>query len=276
MKYLPLLTLVLALAVGPAARAKLTDTYGDQLGTVQVPLTCNDTANGYVARGTALLHHMTYVGARAAFTAAAAADPKCALADWGQAMTYIHPLWSDPPSEADFNKGQALLAQAQAKANNRNPELAYISAAQAYYDQGWNRNEAENLEAFAAAWQAVHHQFPDDMEAASFYALAHLSTADPSDKTFAKQKASGTLAAQVLTRNPNHPGAHHYVIHAYDYPPPGGQCSYGGPQLWQHCPGRAPRPAHAHPHLHPSRALAGIHRNEFALRRSRPATPRRR
>ncbi len=56
------------------------------------------------------------------------------------------------------------------------------------------------------------------MEAASFYALALMATALPSDKTYAKQIQAGNLAKQVLTEIPDHPGGHHYIIHAYDYP----------------------------------------------------------
>ena len=219
MSKLLVFTLLLVLTVCSSANGKQTDMYGDQLGSVQVPLPCNEEANRHFERGLALLHHMTYVGARAAFVASSQLYPNCTMGYWGQAMSYIHPLWSDPPSEADFKKGQALLEQARANSQNSERESAYIAAVEAYYSKGSNRNETSNLASFAKAWEKVYRQFPEDVEAASFYALAHMATADPNDKTFARQREAGAIAEKVLTRIPDHPGAHHYVIHAYDYPP---------------------------------------------------------
>jgi tetratricopeptide (TPR) repeat protein len=192
--------------------------YGEHLGTVNFPVTCNEAARGHAVRGLALLHNMTYEGARAEFSEATKADPDCAMGYWGQAMTYIHPLWSDPPGEADFNRGQALVEEARTREKKSEWEHAYIEAVESYYTEGRNRGEKVNLASFERGWDKVHRQFPEDMEAAAFYALAHMATADPSDKTYAMQKRAGEIAEQVLARVPDHPGAHHYIIHAYDYP----------------------------------------------------------
>ncbi|APG27392.1 hypothetical protein A7E78_05775 [Syntrophotalea acetylenivorans] len=192
--------------------------YGQQLGSVTVPFVCNETAAGTAQRGLALLHHMTYVGARAAFAVTIQTDPDCAMGYWGQAMSYIHPLWSDPPNQADFDRGKALAATAMKMAKSEH-ERAYVSAVTAYYAQGRNSTEITNLSAFAESWRKVYESFPDDLEAASFYALAYLATASPADKTYARQKKSAAIAKQVLQYNPDHPGAHHYTIHALDYPP---------------------------------------------------------
>ena len=219
MRKLLVFTLFLVLMVCSSVNGKQNDMYGDQLGTVQVPLPCNEEADYHFERGLALLHHMTYEGARSTFVESSQLFPNCSMGYWGQAMSYIHPLWSDPPSEADFKKGQALLEQARATSQNSERERAYITAVEAYYSQGSNRNETSNLANFAKGWEKVYQQFPEDVEAASFFALAHMATADPNDKTFSTQKEAGAIAEKVLTRIPDHPGAHHYVIHAYDYPP---------------------------------------------------------
>ena len=71
------------------------DVYGGQLGTVSMPFSCNSASRELAERSLALLHHMTYVGARAGFIKLASTDPDCAMGYWGQAMSYIHPLWSD-------------------------------------------------------------------------------------------------------------------------------------------------------------------------------------
>ena len=193
------------------------DTYGDQLGTVKFPMSCSNTAKPQVERGLALLHHMTYEGSKAAFAAATRTDPDCAMGYWGQAMTYIHPLWSDAPSKKDFERGQALVGEARARGQKTDRENAYIAAVGAYYEKGWNKNEAANLQNFEAGWENVYRQFPEDIEAACFYALAHMATANPADKTYTKQKQAGTIAEKVLVQVSDHPGAHHYLIHAYDY-----------------------------------------------------------
>ncbi len=210
--------LLLVLAA-PAAAQHGAHGYGDQLGTVYPPATCNDAAQPHLERGFALLHHMTYEGAEEAFAAAVAADAACALGYWGQTMTYIHPLWSDPPSEERFEKGRMLLAEAKGLPGLTEAEQAYLDAISAYFDAGRNDNEKANLEAFADAWLRVHMQYPDDVEAAAFHALTHLATADPGDKSFTKQQEAGAVAEEVLAHEPDHPGGHHYVIHAYDVPP---------------------------------------------------------
>jgi tetratricopeptide (TPR) repeat protein len=182
-------------------------------------MSCSDEAVTHVERGVALLHHMTYHGARSAFVAATRTDPECAMSYWGQAMTYIHPLWSDAPSKEDFETGQSLIKKARTHGEKTDREDAYIEAVAAYYEKGWNKKETKNLQSFEVGWKKVYQDFPKDIEAASFYALAHMATASPGDKTYTKQKQAGAIVEKVLIQVPDHPGAHHYLIHAYDYPP---------------------------------------------------------
>ena len=192
--------------------------YGEQLGTVKFPASCNNDAKRYLGRGLALFHNMTYEDSRAEFAAAVTVDPECAMGYWGQAMTYIHPLWSDPPSEKEFTEGQGLVKRAMVRGTKKEWERAYIMAADAYYRAGRNEIEKENLASFAKGWESVYRRFPDDVEAASLYVVALLATVDPADKTFEKQKKAGAITEKILAEVPDHPGAHHYTIHAYDSP----------------------------------------------------------
>jgi len=193
--------------------------YGHKLGSVQFPVSCSESTRAFIDEGLALLHHMTYEDSARAFAAASQAQPDCAMSYWGEAMTYIHPLWSDPPEEAKFERGRMLVEQAKQRGQKTPRESAYIAAIEAYYAVGRGAAEAKNLAAFGRGWQSVHEQFPDDPEATLFYVLTQIATADPNDRTFAQQARAGELAEKILARYPNHPGAHHYVIHAYDYPP---------------------------------------------------------
>ncbi len=190
-----------------------------QLGRVEFPVSCASAARPAMDSGLALLHHMTYEAARQAFERAGAADPDCSMAYWGQAMTYIHPLWNDPPSAADFSRGRELIARSATAATRTAREDLFRLATEAYFAAGRQPSERANLVAFERGWARAHEELPEDVEATAFYALAHLGTADPADKTYAHQRAAGALMAELLARHPDHPGAHHYLIHAYDVPP---------------------------------------------------------
>jgi tetratricopeptide (TPR) repeat protein len=200
-----------------AAAVRVSDSSGSPLGTVRLPDSCADAADVHLGRGLALLHSMTYEEAEAAFADAAEADPDCALAYWGQAMTVVHPLWSDPPSEERFEEGLTRLEQARAYARTEH-ERAYVEALAGYYQPGRGDTEKPNLIGFEDGWRAFHAEYPNDFEGTAFYALAQLATVDPGDKTFGKQSRAGALAESVLQAIPDHPGGHHYVIHAYDNP----------------------------------------------------------
>ncbi len=190
----------------------------EQLGTVEFPVSCNDAAQPFMQRGLALLHHMTYTMAEADFSSAAAADPDCALAYWGVAMTYIHPLWHDPPTSERVERGLEMLRTAETTTNKTGREAGYIAAALAYYEGAADRPEAESLKHFRDGWESVYREHPGDVEAASFFALAHLATADPKDQLMVKNSEAGSIVEAVLAKVPDHPAAHHYIIHAYDTP----------------------------------------------------------
>jgi tetratricopeptide (TPR) repeat protein len=193
--------------------------YHGNLGTVDLPVSCNDSAAQQMETGLALMHHMMYNDAELAFIAAAEADPDCAMAWWGQAMSLIHPLWAEPPTDEEVARGRALVAQARATGEPTEREVAYIEAVGAYFDvEADLGNEMPRKEAWAEAWHGLHDSYPDDPEAALFYSLAHLSTG-MFDKTFERQLEAGAIAEAVLQQIPDHPGGHHYVIHAFDYPP---------------------------------------------------------
>jgi tetratricopeptide (TPR) repeat protein len=195
------------------------DVFGESVGTVNLPVECRSDAAATVQRGVALLHHMTYASARKLFEEAAEADPRCAMALWGIAMTYIHPLWQDRPTPEILARGAELASKARSLDGISDREQAYVETIGAYFDDGDGFTERERLVRFEAAWRRVHEANPQDLEAKAFFALAYLALADPDDKTYEIQRAAGAMAEEVLAAAPDHPGAHHYIIHSYDYPP---------------------------------------------------------
>jgi tetratricopeptide (TPR) repeat protein len=200
------------------AIAESPDRYGDNLGTVNFPVSCSESSQHLMERGVALLHHMTYAGARKIFEVTGEADPNCALAYWGVAMTYVHPLWLDPPNEEEMKLGLDLIKLAKKRGHKTKREHAYIAALEAYFGTAKEHDQRARIARFEQAWEKVYRDFPDDLEAASFYALAHMATATSEDKSYQKQKAAGAIMEKILEQIPDHPGAHHYIIHAYDLP----------------------------------------------------------
>jgi tetratricopeptide (TPR) repeat protein len=67
--------------------------------------------------------------------------------------------------------------------------------------------------------EQLHQEYPDDLEAAAFYALALLGTVRPDDSTALRTRMrAATIALEVYHKAPNHPGAAHYILHAFDDP----------------------------------------------------------
>ncbi len=188
------------------------------VGDVNFPVGCNADAAPLVERGVALLHHMMYDEANFVFGMADDADPDCALAYWGQAMTFLHPLWPDTPSPAKLEEGLNLVKKSLALGGHSERENAYLETTRAYYEDAAARTERERLAKFESAWSALSKANPADLEARAFHALALRATAAPGDPDLSIPRQAGALAESVLAENPSHPGGHHYLIHAYDYP----------------------------------------------------------
>lgn len=207
-----LLGFSLALPVGLVAQVST-----DQLGEVSFETSCADYVGADFNRAVALLHSFEFEESRGVFSSIAEQDETCAMAHWGVAMTYYHPLWA-PPSESDLEMGTAAAAKAQGLSATEREE-AYIEAIAAFYRDYETLDHRTRARIYENAMADVHAIAPDDPEAEIFYLLAILSNADPTDKTYAVQKRTGSRAEELWVDMPNHPGLVHYIIHSYDYPP---------------------------------------------------------
>ncbi|MDO6391197.1 hypothetical protein Q4E40_13745 [Pontibacter sp. BT731] len=187
-------------------------------GTVNLQTSCSERAQQFFDNGLALMHHMMYEEAEQEFAAAAQAAPDCGMAQWGIAMSYIHPLWGERPTDENLQKGKAAVEKAQQQNSLTDKEKAYVNAVSQFYENWENTSYADQLKAFEAGYKQAHEAYPDEVEAAAFYALGQLGTAPKTDKTFAKQKEAGALLEQLHAKKPDHPGMFHYIIHAYDNP----------------------------------------------------------
>lgn len=165
----------------------------------------------------ALLHSFEYDEAEKMFAKVIDESPDCAMAYWGVAMCNFHPLW-DPPTPASLAKGSKAIEIANSIDGRSAKETAFINAVAAYYED-WRTNDARKRSLhFEDAMAQLRQTYPEDREAAIFYALSLDASADPSDKTYIHQRKAGSILDSIYALAPNHPGIVHYIIHTYDYP----------------------------------------------------------
>ena len=187
-------------------------------GTVQFSDGCSPKLDTLIGFGIALIHHMTYEDAEYTFNKVIETDPDCFWGYWGKAMTYVHPLWPDIPDNNILNEGY-VLSQNALKLAKTEKEKLYGNAIAAYFEDGVNKTETDRLIAFNDGWQLANKELPEDIEARMFSVLSMLAVASPYDKSYKVQREAGAICEKVLEIIPDHPGATHYAIHAYDVPP---------------------------------------------------------
>ncbi len=204
--------LILALAAPLSAQF-------ENVGHLSFPTSGSPEAQRHFLRGVAILHSFGWKQAIAEFKLAQQAQPDFAMAYWGETLCYNHPLNAlndDANPRAVLKRLGPDTAARLAKAPTPR-EKGFLEAVEALWAEGpdWRTRKV----AYMHAMERLHDQFPDDDEVTTFYALALLSGARAqNDDTFRPEMKAGALAMQVFQRNPNHPGATHYIIHAFDDP----------------------------------------------------------
>lgn len=204
--------LLMAVGSGQAAARPETD-----MGTIYFPNSGAPEAQEHFIRGVLALHNFWFEEAEEAFQKAQSVDPDFALAYWGEAMSYNHPLWSEQDMAAARKALQRLgktRAERFAKAQTER-EKAYLGAIETLYGQG---DKLTRDKAYSKAMRRLSERFFDDDEAKVFYALSLLGTVRRGDQGFFRQVKSGALLAEIYKRHPDHPGVVHFIIHSYDDP----------------------------------------------------------
>lgn len=186
-------------------------------GTTTFGEACKSEVQEEFELALALLHSFEYGEAEKAFARVIEADPECAIAYWGVAMSNYHPLWA-PPNEAALEKSAKAIELAQALPNQSDREADYINTIAVYYQDWEELDHKTRANKYVKAAEKLYIENPDDKEAAVFYALALNSVVDPTDKDFVNQKKAGEILNELFPDQPDHPGVAHYLIHNYDYP----------------------------------------------------------
>ncbi|HEX9281192.1 MAG TPA: hypothetical protein VF878_01825 [Candidatus Udaeobacter sp.] len=202
------------------------------VGKVTFPITCAPDVQPDFARGVALLHSFFYEEARRIFTSVAERDPKCAMAQWGIAMTWWHPIWT-PPTPDEMRAGKAAIEKAMSMKADTEREHGFITALNTYYNTPDSSSAApvgqschgpvgprDRVIAYEKAMRQLRDKHPDDFEVQTFYAFAVLATgyATPNDTSLSKQLEAAGMLEKLWKQDANHPGVVHYLIHSYDYP----------------------------------------------------------
>jgi tetratricopeptide (TPR) repeat protein len=202
------------------------------VGKVTFSIACAPDVQSDFARGVALLHSFFYEEARRVFTSVAERDPKCAMAQWGIAMTWWHPIWT-PPTPDEMRAGKAAIEKAMSMNVGSDRERGFLSALNTYYNTADSSAVApvgqschgpvgphDRVIAYEKAMRQLRDKYPDDFEVQTFYAFAVLATgyATPNDTSLSKQLEAAGILEKLWKQNANHPGVVHYLIHSYDYP----------------------------------------------------------
>src|SRR5574341_558507 len=191
----------------------------EKLGQVHFPVSCTAEAQKQFDRAVALLHSFWFDASAKGFAAVTETDPGCAMAHWGIAMTLLGNPFAWPPAPKALEDGWAAANKASAADAKTPRERDYIAAIEVFYRDSDKVDHRTRALAYARAMEQVYLRYPDDREAAVFYALALNATALPTDKTYANQLKAAALLEQEFKEQPQHPGVAHYLIHSYDYPP---------------------------------------------------------
>lgn len=203
---------LLALPFQPAARA---DTGAKIVEEVNFATSCGPAVQHAFKHAVWTLHSFWYPEALKDFTAVTEAEPDCAIGYWGIAMSHWYPLWY-PPSPGALKAGSDAVEKAMAAPTKTEREKDYIAAIAAFYRDNDKLDHRTRAVAYEKAMEQVYLKYPEDREAAVFYALALNATALPTDKTFANKRKAAEILDKVWKEQPNHPGVVHYLIHSDD------------------------------------------------------------
>src|SRR5258708_7569254 len=194
-------------------------THAENLGKVTFSTSCSTMAQPQFNRAVALMHSFQFARAIEGFNAALASDPSCGIADWGIALSsWGNPFAAGIKPQAQLAQGLKAVEQARAAGAKTERERAWIEAVARLFTDTATIDQRSRVLAYESATAAVSAAYPDDPEAAIFYALAIAAAADPADKTNARQLKAGALLEDLFVKCPDHPGLAHYIIHTYDVP----------------------------------------------------------
>src|SRR3954468_22494073 len=205
------------LAAGIAQSAAAQEAAEQRLGAVHFETSCNEAAQRRFDRGLRYQHSFWYRASKEIFEDALKADPECAIAYWGIALSLLYNPHSAPPP-ASLPLGLAALQKAKAIGAKTERERDFVDALTVFYTDFDKLPHGARVQAYVKAMEGLAQKYPSDDEAQIFYAIALNVGASPNDKTYANQRKGAAILDPIFRRQPRHPGVAHYLIHLHDTP----------------------------------------------------------
>jgi Tfp pilus assembly protein PilF len=193
------------------------DAGDERFGRVHFSTSCNEVAQRRFDRAMRYQHSFWYSQSEELFEEVLAADPACAMAYWGIALSLLYNPHVQTPAD-NLKPGLAALEKGQALGAKTQRERDYIDALLAMYKDHDRIPFGQRVQAYLKAMEALAKRYPDDDEAQIGYAITLNVAASPNDKTYAYQLKGAAILEPIFRRQPRHPGIAHYLIHLYDYP----------------------------------------------------------
>jgi hypothetical protein len=207
------------LFVGSGTAAAQSDHDGHEFGIVHFEISCSPQAQQQFDRAVAMLHSFFYPETDKAFRAITEREPECAMAHWGLAISQRPNPLTPPFAAANLKQGWEEIEKARLAATATPRERDWIEAAAPFFQNYDAVAQRTRTSQYADAMAKLHAKYPNDSEAAVFYALALLEAVDLSDKTYASQLKAAAILEPLQKIQPEHPGIVHYLIHSYDFAP---------------------------------------------------------
>ena len=216
-EFLLVTTLVAVTTLGPCAPGLAQENTDQKLGTVHFATSCNETAQRRFDRAMRYQHSFWYAESGEIYQETLKADPECAIAYWGIALSLLNNPHGAIPAP-NLPLGLSAIANAKAMGAKTERERDYIDALAVMYVDYDKTPQQARVQSYLKAMEALAAKYPDDDEAQIFYAITLNVAASPADKTYANQLKGAAILEPIWQRQPQHPGVAHYLIHLYDYP----------------------------------------------------------
>jgi hypothetical protein len=234
-----------AMSLSPMTFGQMAD---NKLGEVHFPISCT-AVQGKFDRAVALLHNFFFPETVKAFQAIIQDDPSCAMAYWGLAMSQRPNPLVPPFPPANLKAGWEAVQRGKQATTKSPREAEYLAAIEVFYKDYENIDQRTRGRLYEQAMARLHDHYPDDPEAAIFFALALNEAVDLDDKNFTKQLRAADLLNAEAKKQPNHPGIAHYLIHSYDFVALAAMCVPTA-QLYDKIAAGAPHALHMPSHIY--------------------------
>ncbi len=188
-----------------------------RMGTVHFDTSCSPEVRDEFDLAVATLHSFGYRKSAELFADVLSKDPSCSMAEWGIAMSHYRQLW-DPPTKDDLRIGLEAAQEGLSMGPKTQRERDYLGAIQVFYQNAGSESHRTRAKRYETSMESLYGRYPQDSEAAIFYALSLIANAPLNDKTYANQKKATQILEPILLQQPRQPGVAHYIIHADDNP----------------------------------------------------------